>query len=138
MYNLAHLYMYEINDQKNIDKSIELLIKSSNFNPSKNLLCIALIKKYGFNIEYIKKELLKQTDKNIELTLIIYNMIQDMKLIDKIVFDITYNFYKKVDFIYNFIKIPIPSFFLNYQNQSLKKKQINITPDFYNGFGIDI
>ena len=55
MYNLAHIYIYDEKTEEFIDKSIELLINSiiNNFYPSEKLLCLLLIKKYGFDIEKI-------------------------------------------------------------------------------------
>ena len=64
MYNLAHIYIYEIETDQKIDESIELLIKSSNqnFEPSKYLLCISLIKKHNFDFEKIHNELTKKSN----------------------------------------------------------------------------
>lgn len=51
-YNLAHLYFYEGLINENIDKVIELLQESfmQGFDPSLILLCMAFIKKYGYNV----------------------------------------------------------------------------------------
>ncbi|KAK8895338.1 hypothetical protein M9Y10_023798 [Tritrichomonas musculus] len=51
MFNLSSIYMYDVRIKIDINKSIDLLIKSSNLNfePSCTLLCLAIIKKCGFD-----------------------------------------------------------------------------------------
>ena len=48
MFNLAHIYFYEEAGISNLDKAIELLVKSALKNTiySLELLCLAVIKKY--------------------------------------------------------------------------------------------
>ena len=74
MYNLAHIYLYEFKTEQKIDLSIELLINSSsqNFEPSKYLLCIALLYKNNFDLEKIRKEL---TEKSNNLVMPIIQLI---------------------------------------------------------------
>ena len=59
MYNLSHIYIYENPTKSNIDKAIELLIKSShNFKPSRALLSISFILKYQkVNIQQFENEI---------------------------------------------------------------------------------
>lgn len=69
MYNLSHILIYHDELNKGIDErindSIDLLINSSiqEFSPSDNLLCIALIKKHGFDLSKIKENLLEKEPK---------------------------------------------------------------------------
>ena len=59
MYNLVHLYFYEDLNNDNIEKSIELLIKSIclGFDQSRILLSLILVKK---NMEMMSMQLKKK------------------------------------------------------------------------------
>ena len=67
-FNLLNIYIYDERSNKNITKSVDMLIKSYNrgFKPSLVLLCIALIKKVGsfnpFNYSKINNEIDKYKD----------------------------------------------------------------------------
>lgn len=53
-YNLAHIFLYNYNNKDKIQEAIKLLVRSSKrFMKSKDLLCIALIRKYGQDISPI-------------------------------------------------------------------------------------
>ena len=104
MFNLSHIYLYDdLTVQQNIDEAIELLIKSSieNFNPSRYLLCIALIKKFGYSFENIKQKLDKHTDNINNLALIILKLINKNKLNENTIFKKQYQIFRKIDFLYN-------------------------------------
>lgn len=143
MYNLAHLYLYEEPNKENIEQSIDLLIRSIKigFLPSKNLLCLALIKKCGLNIEYIKETINKYGEESNNISSYIYEMIQYYQLNGETAYENDYNHYKTIDFLYNdcYSIIKSKSIF----NQKIKENQINnsniknITSEFYEGFGIE-
>ena len=57
-----------------------------DFNPSRYLLCIALIKKFGYSFENIKQKLDKHTDNINNLLSIILKLINKNKLNEKTVF----------------------------------------------------
>ena len=79
MTNLANIYMYDKAIKKNIDKSIELLIKAYDMPSIEskqhqlNLLFISLIKKCGFKKEEILREIAQYANKNSQLPSIIYH-----------------------------------------------------------------
>ena len=133
LYNLAHIYIYEESNNQRIDEAIEYLIKSSlqKFSPANDLLCIALIKKYGFNLTKIQKELQKlknfKNDKFVKM------------ILQKDFYEKQYQYYKSIDFLYDFKLEAIQSKDLNeqYKIQQLLKKRKDITLDFYEGFGKD-
>ena len=137
MYNLSHIYIYEIKTKEKIDDSIDLLIESSkqNFIPSKVLLLIALILKFGFEFKKIQEELDKKTNESNFLLYLIKEMAFNQKLNNKY-FEFLYQKYETIDFLYNFMEIPIVSNSFNEQQipQSINEKQKNITKDFYEGF----
>ena len=142
MYNLAHICIYEDKTDEKIDQSIDLLIKlaKKNFIQSQTLLCIALIKRYGFNLGIIKSELHKRMNITEDLSKKIHQMIINLKLANEKNFIELYNYYKKMDFLYDFLKNPICTQNISIQKQQfdLKNKNAkNITKDFYEGFGIE-
>lgn len=103
MYNLAHLCLFENTVKDSIDESIKLLIRSSmlNFSPSKYLLCLALIAKFGFSFEtQAIKELSKHAKKANDLSSTLCKMIENLKLRNKVVYTNTHNFFKSIDFLY--------------------------------------
>lgn len=61
MYNLSHIYVYILNDDKYLNKAIKLLNRCISINPAFEqscfLLCIIFIKKYGFDFTKIKDEM---------------------------------------------------------------------------------
>ncbi|KAK8834233.1 hypothetical protein M9Y10_032344, partial [Tritrichomonas musculus] len=142
MFNLSHIYLYDdLTVQQNIDEAIELLIKSSieNFNPSRYLLCIALIKKFGYSFENIKQKLDKHTDNINNLALIILKLINKNKLNENTIFKKQYQIFRKIDFLYN---DDFNYFFSDdlkkqdeTQNISSKIHLQDINSEFYLGFG---
>ena len=143
MYNLAHLYIYEEEVTSNINKIIDLLIKSSiQFNHSLILLCLVLIKKFDFNIEMINKEIEKRNDKATNLTTKIYRMIYNLNLFERSVFHNFYENYSTKDFFYNIHLNAIQSIELQNINPNkvtpIYPNAKNISSEFYNGFGYDL
>ena len=101
MYHLAKIYIYEEPNEKNIDKSINLLIRSSkeDFFPSKELLCIILIHRYGTNIENIRKAL---NDNGKNLFEKLNKIIKDEFLLEnKSILDLRFDFYRNFEILYN-------------------------------------
>ena len=144
-YNLSHIYIYEYSTKENIDESIKILIKSIEeveFSPSYDLLFIALIKKHGFNIEQIKKELYNNTHKNSELVDKIVLLLNNKNLMNEKIFENQYQFYKTIDFLYDFKRYSILSkkiYECEIKTEPQKNKIINfVTSDFYEGFGNDL
>ena len=140
MFNLASIYIYEDIIQK-IDTAIDLLINSSilGFKFSNDLLCIAVIKKVGFNISDIRNEL--NNHKNIteflkEKTII---KIQNEMLYLEMYFNEKYNFYRDIDYLYDFSLFYIKSNKIKTQNANNLRHPISISPissEFYKGFEI--
>lgn len=146
-YNLSITYLYDIpliDDNEN--KSIELLLDLNDveFTPFTELLCLSLVKKYGFNItiEDINHELEKHANIPISKAYSILNMIKNNKLNESYYFEEKYLFYKNQNFLYDFRKdyISLNNFMKqNTLNDSNKKsKNLNISKDFFEGFGIDL
>lgn len=136
MYNLAHIYLF--NDTIDIDKSIDLLIQSSNqdFLPSQELLCLALIKKYGSDLVTIKEILDKQLNQKSN---IIYKIMIKQELYKDTSFIKTYQYYKNIDFLYNDSFQPIQSNEVVATRKNFGNNvNYNLTSEFYDGFGHDI
>ena len=139
MYNLAHIYLYEIQTDEKIDKSIELLLESTkqNFEPSKYLLCIALIKKYEFDIAKIQNEFIKRSCSNLIEPII--QLILDLQLNNKSIFQSFEKKYMAIDYLYNCFNMPVLSKnVLNAKNEQNNGILKPITQDFRDGFGNDI
>lgn len=68
-FNLAKIFIYNDEYQNKLDQSIKLLINSfnQNFYHSRFLLCLALIKKVGFDLDNIKKELNQYKEDSCEI-----------------------------------------------------------------------
>lgn len=130
MYNLAHLYFYDIKvNNDNYDKSINLLIQSLNlkFEPARHLLYLVLIQKYEHDKNKINEKLkcieLEPNDHVIEHFMFKYNDL--------------YNHYKKVDFLYRYNEKYFLSSLLDkqsYPNQFHGSEKKVISNDFYEGF----
>ena len=138
MYNKANILLYD-ETVKNVDDAINLLIESSNeFIHSLILLCIALIKKHGFNETILEKDI--STHKNISSNLAqkILKTIKKLNIIQ--LFEYLYNLYNNELFLYNESQSCIP--FSQFQNKKLVKQNNviahNITSEFYEGFGNDL
>ena len=137
MYNLAHIYIYEYKTNEKINESIELLIRSlnQNFGDSLYLLCIALIKKYEFDIDKMRKEL---NEKSCNLTTTIFQFIFDLNLIEKSIFQQFEKEFESIDFLYDFTYYSVPSkCILKQKNERNNIKLKAINQYFYDGFGID-
>ena len=135
MYNLAHIYLYFDNMKEKINYAIDLLIESAkcDFLPAKVLLCLALIKKYGFNIKIIQENIF-HLDSNKTFLSSIIQMICKYQLFDSLIFIENYEYYRTIDYLYDFNENIIPS--NNIINNQANDSNKNITSDFYDGFGI--
>ena len=143
MYNLVHIYMYDDTIKHDSNKLIELLIKSSKkFQHTFILLCLFLIKEFGFNIEIIKEEIGKQTEETSYLSTRIIQTIFDLNLFDKSTFEYFYESFRNKDFLYNIGLEPIMSFDISQKKevfiQPKYPKAKDISSEFYNGFGNDL
>ena len=138
MYNLAHIYMYNELVNQNLNKSIDLLIRSMNkFIHSFILLCLALLKKFSSS-DAIKKELKKRTDisENTKSEILV------MVAICELFFKVLYESYQYQDFLYNMDLKPV----LSSEIECIKEKDVHqtypnakeLSPEFYKGFGEDI
>ena len=102
MYNLAHLYLYEEPIKESINQSIDLLIRSlkEGFFSSFYLLGIALIKKYGNDIESITQKLDEQTNDFDRYKILILETI-GIYISCQSLYESRYQEYKNIDFLYN-------------------------------------
>lgn len=137
MYHLAKIYIYEEPNEKNIDKSINLLIRSSkdDFFPSKELLCIILIHRYGTNIENIRKAL---NDNGKNLFEKLNKIMKDEFLLEnKSILDQRFDFYRNFEILYNqYLKFVSYEQLMNTKNNSLSQQCTkNISKEFYEGLG---
>ncbi|KAK8896769.1 hypothetical protein M9Y10_014686 [Tritrichomonas musculus] len=139
MYNLANIYIYEDGTNERIDSGILLLVKSFElgFLLSKELLCIILVKKCGFDLDNIKKELNNQIYQSNNLKSMILEMISSHGLIK---YFSDYYIYKNVDLLYNIYKKPVlyENVMISKPKKQDKITKKEITAEFYEGFGIDI
>ena len=136
-YNLANIYFYTEIIQDQINKSIDLLIFPSkcNFYPAQLLLSIILIKKVGYDIEEIKKEINKNV-KLIDVSTIIIEVIQSITLNTDSQYDFYFTELNRIYFLYNYLCDPIESFHLYERRQSNKLNLKDINSEFYKGFDI--
>ncbi|KAK8880692.1 hypothetical protein M9Y10_003377 [Tritrichomonas musculus] len=139
MYNLAHIYMYDKTIKQDLNKSIELLIRSMNdFRHSLILLCLALLKKYDLSIERIKQELKQRTDINRSSMEILFKIIYKYMSY----FDVYYESYRYKDYLYNVELEPVKSSKLKRTNkkdfQPKYPKAKELSSEFYKGFGEDL
>ena len=100
MFNLAQIYLYEIQSEENLLCSIDLFIKSyfQNLFISLDLMIIALIKKIGYDFEKYEQLLKNYTKKSKELVKSIKEIIYSNNLIDIYVFDYFYEYHKNIEF----------------------------------------
>ncbi|KAK8895708.1 hypothetical protein M9Y10_013592 [Tritrichomonas musculus] len=151
MYNLSHAYIYEYQDEKLINKSIELLIKSSNlgFKPSEALLILIILKRFfskqtneKYQINNIRQELSKLKIETSEIIYLINNIIQEQQLYKQSTFEYYYKKYEEIEFVYDLYLSPVCIKYLYKEEKELKledfKEEYNITSAFYEGFGYDI
>ncbi|KAK8897450.1 hypothetical protein M9Y10_015399 [Tritrichomonas musculus] len=143
MYNLAHILFYDETIKKDINKLIDLLIKSSDyFYHSNILLSIVLIQHIGKDIDKIKREIDQRTNNNNKISTKIIKIIRELKLFDEIKFFEIYSSYRNIDFLYDADFHPI----LSTKLEQEYKKEINpkyskaqkISFLFYEGFGFNI
>ncbi|KAK8847116.1 hypothetical protein M9Y10_019696 [Tritrichomonas musculus] len=139
MYNLAHIYMYDSTIKQDLNKSIDLLIRSMNkFEHSFILLCLALLLKFDFNIEAIKQELKHRTD----ITGISIESIIKGIALSKLIFNELYESYQYKDYLYNIELESIESSKLEHANEKVvPPKHPNakdLSSEFYKGFGEDL
>ncbi|KAK8891595.1 hypothetical protein M9Y10_028808 [Tritrichomonas musculus] len=143
MYNLAHIYFYDETVKQDIDKSIDLLIRSSNvFIHSRILLCIVLIKKVGPDLQKIEREILKYTKRTSDLLSKIRIIIIHHSLLDKERYSILYELYQTKDFLYT-IKldyIESSKLYTLDKHKEIPKypKAKEINKIFYEGFEFDV
>ncbi|KAK8839704.1 hypothetical protein M9Y10_031408 [Tritrichomonas musculus] len=140
MYNLAHIYIYSDFIEHDIDKSINLLIRSSNkFHHSLILLSIILMKKYG-NISNTIHEIKKLTD-DIVIQSKVYITIMNINSGNGEILNYLYEFYRSRDFLYDIFYNPILSSNLQnkiYHENVERPYAKNISDLFYQGFGCDL
>ena len=139
IYNLAHIYIYDETIKKDLNKSIDLLIKSINkFKHSYILLCLALLKRFDSNIETINQELKKRTD----ITKSAMRRILKKIALLKLNFDAQYESYRNKDYLYNFKLKPVESSKIeNIKEKVVPPKYPNakdLSSEFYKGFGEDL
>ena len=137
MYNLAHIYIYNETINADINKTIDLLIRSSDqFLYSLILLALLLIKQHGFNLEIINETIKKHTTNN---AINIGNTINDFNLFDKRKFDNFYELHRNIDFVYDIQLNPVQASDLqktNFNKEMIKyPNSKDITFLFYEGLG---
>ncbi|KAK8843659.1 hypothetical protein M9Y10_024722 [Tritrichomonas musculus] len=143
MYNLSLIYFYDQTIKQDINKIIDLLIKSSKqFSESIILLCLILIQGYGTNLKRIKNEIKKRANVSNDLLFQIDIIIQIFNLFNKTSYDIIYEKYRERDYLYNVIGKPVltSSLFQN-DKEEYRLKYPNmkeLSPEFYEGFGHDL
>ena len=112
------------------------------FLPATNLLCLVLIKRYGIDTEFFKKELSQHTKKVDELISSFTIIINRLELNIPYIFNVILRFYRNVYFVYNLQLLPVlESNILEEEacNEITNTRKIfNINQNFYEGFGNDI
>ena len=73
-----------------------------DFKSSYYLLCIALIRKIGFDLDLIKNEINRLSGQNSKLCSEICQMIESNKLNDELNFEKQFKKWEYVDFLYDF------------------------------------
>lgn len=140
MYNLAHIYIFDNSIEHDFNKSIELLIRSSDyFIFSFNLLCLILAKKFDFNIDTIIKEIENFHGMTKDLSSKICQHIIDNDFLNQSFLECLYEGFSKEDFVYDISLQPISSANLeNIIKDCTIPKYPNakeISTEFYKGFG---
>ena len=146
LYNLAHLYFYKDQNDDNMKKSIQLLIKSSNENFYPSILLLYIISIYNFGIEYenIINELSKYDVISSNLAKSIHNILKLEQLEYITVFEDRFNQLRDIDFIYDLHMNILPLKNGNLNSYDDRKNELttqnlnNINSDFYEGFGSDL
>ena len=141
-YNLALVYLIYEPVKNSIEQSVYLFIEVLNSDFSMHILplCMAIIKKIGFNIniKLIEKELEKYTNKYQILSNKIYVNIIKMNIDNEIIYKKVFNSLNEEYYIYNYLCYPICIKSLYQANNQHTDNKKNITADFYDGFGRDI
>ena len=152
MFNLAHIYIYEFNSNEKIDEAITLLIKSSfqYFINAIDLLLIAIVKKFGYDLNEIKKniflifEKIKICEKikipeNIKIQLYEIISFHLTFIVTPKKFQKYYEDNRDIDFLYDYKGQTLISkrLFQAKENQQTNNKANNVTKDFYDGFGFN-
>ena len=105
------------------------------------LLCVVLIKTFGFDIEKNRTEIDKRIEKTNKLYLNISEMINILIVLGELYVIGLYESYRNTDFLYDAIFYPICSSDLLKENTEQKEKDPNlkdISEDFFDGFGYDL
>lgn len=147
MYNLAHIYYF---GEKDIQKSIELLIRAANKNFKFPIYILSLIFVKilpVLTIDEIANETSKYGNINEKLNNNIYLYIMISNLKDELSYQSHYASIKKTDLIYDydFHSVSFNDFVLknkddgtSYRKKMMMKNIADITKSFYEGFGIDV
>ena len=142
MYNLGHLYLYNDQLKDNKQQSIYFLIQSftEGFHKSLILLCLSLIKSYGYSKDKISQRLENVEMESFKLSLLVCQMIDQLKLYEKEAFEKIYEYHRKIDYLYNFRLKPIESKDIKKvkEKQTKNEKIVNISSIFYEGFEINL
>ena len=137
MFNLACIYL---NNKIEKNKSIELLIHSTKqgFYPSKVLLCLALINEFGLDYDKMKIEISNYISDSKNVLIELKKVIKDKKLDNSQVFNELFCSYKAMDFLYDYAENIISSKYFLSKDKEQIGQNMNISCDFYTGFGIDL
>ena len=139
MYNLAHIYIY---DDQDINKSIELLIRSSNiFDQSLYLLSIVVMKQFGFDVTLIQQEIQQRTEESSKLSTRVIQIIYEYELFEKSNLEYYYELFRNREFLYDFsLRAVLLSDLENANKKDVPKypRIKDISAVFYEGFGEDI
>lgn len=137
-YNLAKLYIFKRPIKDSFDEAIKLLLSScDDFKHSFELLAFALLLKYDFDGCKIENEILNNPSyKNYSDSIL--KTIKKNNLYDNLTFLKKYIFYSEIDIIYDY-KLGLDLVAVNEKNENLFQIHLmNITKEFYEGFGIEI
>ncbi|KAK8846335.1 hypothetical protein M9Y10_020344 [Tritrichomonas musculus] len=142
MYNLANIYIYDENVKNGIDKAIELLIDSSSkFIFSHILLCIALVKKFGFKLDKIEEHIqnIKKENSNIDSKQIRETFCY-LNLNSIEIFTSYYEKYRDQLYLYDYLfnAVPYSEFMKQKKFPTKNDKSVPISDLFWEGFGIEI
>lgn len=137
MRNLASIYFYGDAGKPNLDKAIELLVRSYKKSKWINFLCLVVFKKYeSLDSSKIRKKI-EEIDMNLGKSLSeeIIRLIKIFKLNNPSVYETSYKKFKDINYVYYADTI---------EKQQVKKKieKIDKRPTinslFYEGFGMQI
>ncbi|KAK8881042.1 hypothetical protein M9Y10_003769 [Tritrichomonas musculus] len=152
LFNLASIYIYDIPNEENIFKSIDLLIRTEmvNFINSKILLSVLMFKYCGSSLENIKKEIDKhKINNNPYLANELFDFGIGMNLNNESILMATYLFYQYQNILYNHLtKKTLSVKYFNIKNFKIvftdRNEKVNhyqcidINDLFYEGFELDV